>query len=312
MSPSEFVVVIRSASERTVDVCRSLLLRQVPKTSIHVVEERPFEAALRACYRIGIESEAEWMMTVDADVLVRDRAVRELLSAAALLPEPYAQIEGLVHDKLLGAYRQAGHRVYRTKHLGSALKAVPEEGVEIRPEYSTLQRMSRLGYPSAQSDILFGIHDYEQFYRDIYRKAFIHGQKHQHWLSDVFPRWRESGKEDPDFRVALRGFFDGFTTSTNVSLDPGRYAATAEAVLRQLNLVEKPALASGARSELMIEGLQSRVLSGGPPPPPSRYQRAKSAYDRLGTVRLIPLAVGSALCLVGAKLRRIAEADRDR
>ena len=49
------VVVIRSAGERTFEVCRKLLLEQVPAEAVEVVCERPFERALIRSYEIGIE-----------------------------------------------------------------------------------------------------------------------------------------------------------------------------------------------------------------------------------------------------------------
>jgi hypothetical protein len=313
IDPAKAIAVIRSASERTRDGCRALLVRQLPEGAVHVLDERPFEAALRACYRIGIESDVEWMVTVDADVLPRPGAVWDLLAVAESLSDDYLQVEGLVHDKLLGGYRSAGHRAYRTRHLRKALDALPPDGTQIRPETWALERLAREGHPSTRCEVVFGVHDHEQFYRDIYRKSFVQGQKFREWLPEVVPRWRALADEDPDFRVAMRGFFDGFESPELAPLDVGRYSDRAEDALRRLGIAEKSDLPRDAVEGKSGPDLPSRVLAAQPHRrPATRYDRIKSAYGRLGVVRMVPLALGSTLCLAGNGLRRMAGARRHR
>jgi hypothetical protein len=306
------VAVIRSASERTLDGCRALLSRQLPEGAVHVLDERPFEAALRACYRIGIESEVEWMVTVDADVLPRPGAVRDLLAVAESLSDDYLQIEGLIHDKLLGGYRTAGHRVYRTRHLQKALDALPPDATQIRPETWVIERLAGEGHRSTTCEVIFGVHDYEQFYRDIYRKSFVQGQKFREWLPRVVPRWRDLADDDPDFRVAMRAFFDGFESPELASLDARRYADRAADALRRLGINEKSELPPDDLDGNGGPDLPSRVIAAQPyvRPAMTRYDRIKDAYRRLGAIRMVPLALGSALCLVGNGLRRVAGAER--
>ncbi|WP_225852784.1 hypothetical protein, partial [Haemophilus parainfluenzae] len=59
----DFIVVIRTAGERTFEACRALVAQQVCLDQIHVASEIPFELTLRRCYEIGIESGARWMIT---------------------------------------------------------------------------------------------------------------------------------------------------------------------------------------------------------------------------------------------------------
>ena len=63
------IVVIRASNERTFDLCKALCLAQGVE-SLSIVQEVPFEEALRKCYEIGIASNKKWMVTVDADVSV--------------------------------------------------------------------------------------------------------------------------------------------------------------------------------------------------------------------------------------------------
>ena len=308
MSQDGFVVVIRAAGERTFEACRHFLLREVPLDLLHVVQERPLEAALRKCYRIGMESGAEWMVTVDADVLARAGGVAALLEVARGLPERYVKVEGLVHDKLRGGYREGGPYVYRVKHLPMALPAVPDAGTQIRPEFSTLQRLSSLGYPSFKCSEVLGIHDYEQFYRDLYRKAFVHGQKHSHWLAEVLPRWRQLADSDADFSVAMRGYCDGFQTSAVAPIDVRAYGDRAMRALTELGLEEKPGLETNPASMSAIEAIQDRVLET----PRETNQdsiavRVAKTYRKLGGLRLGMFVVGSLLNRVGDRFRRAAK-----
>ena len=82
----------------------------------------PLELTLRRCYEVGINSGVPWMMTLDADVLLREGAVADFLTAAEALPPEYFQLEGLLHDKLSGLCRNVGHRMYRTQYLDIALQ----------------------------------------------------------------------------------------------------------------------------------------------------------------------------------------------
>ena len=141
MLSHKLIVVIRTVGERTFEACKALVIKQVPEALVYVVSEQPFEATLRHCYQIGIDSGAEWMMTLDSDVLLREEAIKNLLSEAERLPPQYLQLEGLLFDKLTGIYRNVGHRIYRTKYLDKALECIPPERSEIRPEDATLKKI---------------------------------------------------------------------------------------------------------------------------------------------------------------------------
>ena len=78
---NNIIAVIRSVNERTFPACYATIARDIPSENIYVVNERPFEVALRKTYQIGIESKAEWMMTVDADVLLLPETHKKMLKS---------------------------------------------------------------------------------------------------------------------------------------------------------------------------------------------------------------------------------------
>jgi hypothetical protein len=310
ISPS-FIVVIRTAGERTFEACKALILRQVPDDRLHVVDERPFEAALRRCYQIGIESDAEWMITVDADVLLREGALEGLLVEASAMPRDYFQVEGMVFDKLTNRARWAGYRCYRTEHLAEAQTLVPADRTEIRPEFTTLERMAARGKPYLRSSQIYGVHDFEQYYVDVYRKAFVHAEKHQVWLFEMLEHWKREATRDHDFLVALRGAAESLTALEAPRIDRRDFETRAEQVLRELRLVEKPHLDwSQVGPEAVEAVLASATVLVGCPQTCSNTtcrQRLRSRYTRLGLWRFVPHFFGSALSDAGNAIKRLAE-----
>jgi hypothetical protein len=312
----DLIVVIRSASERTLDACKALLFKQFPHECVYLLNERPLEAALRKTYEIGIGTHADWLITLDADVLLREGAVSMLRTEAETLPKHYFQLEGLVHDKLTGLFRKAGYRIYRTKYLKDGLRKIPKNGTEIRPEFATLQRMAALGYPSLEINMVFGIHDYEQFYRDIYRKAFIHANKHQIWLPQLIQRWKSLAVADDDFRIALRGLYDGLMTSSVISVDARNYIESAEKAMRELGLNEKSLLPveniGFNHVEAVLTDARDFPKQQNHQPLRAKLNRLKSRYFQLGAARIGPYIFGALLSDIGSKIKRLVEIGRSR
>ncbi|HBJ36515.1 MAG TPA: hypothetical protein DDZ51_17535 [Planctomycetaceae bacterium] len=235
--------VIRSAGERTAGACRKLVEASLPAGRVAVVELHPFETALQECYRLGIESGATWLLTVDADVLLQPERIPELIRAAEAMPNHYVQLEGRIFDKVFGVFRQAGHRVYRVKLLPLALKSIPKPGSELRPEFSTLQELGRLGHPSRRVATVAGVHDFEQWYRDLYRKSFIHARKHRQDIVALVDRATSLAADDADFRVILKGIWDGLIDARSVSIDTNLFTERYCQALSELGLAEKEPLA---------------------------------------------------------------------
>lgn len=239
ISKDQLVVVIRSAGERTESVCRELVLREVIESQVHVVRLVPFEAALTQSYKIGIESGSKWLMTLDADVLLRENAISDFMAEAEAMPDDFFHTEGLVYDYLTGMYRKAGHRMYRTSMLNEAIMRIPLPGETIRPEFKTIQRMVESGFPVQETGSVYGIHDFEQFYTDVYRKCVVHATKHSNWLPDLIKRWKAMQNSEADFRVSLQAVTDGLLHFDSVSIDKRIYLERAKKVIEMLGLSEK-------------------------------------------------------------------------
>lgn len=313
---ADFHVVVRCSGERTESVARRLVRAQVESDEdISAVSEAPFEAALRAAYAAGIRAGRDWTITLDADVLLEGSAIARLLEHARQMPKHFLQLEGLVYDKLMGVYRQAGHRVYRTELLPAALREIPPTQSQLRPESSAVQRMGRLGHPSRYVSCVVGLHDHEQSYRDLYRKGVVHARKWSPLLPGLVRRCQQHMQADPDFLVLLKGLWDGLVDPAPVSIDRRLFTASACEALRALGIGEKDGIddesAFVARFPAMFGEITSqhpacdatimdKPRACDPPEPRVRSWRdgARARIAQRGLLR------GGVACL-GALLRRL-------
>ena len=206
---SIITIVIRSADERTEKICKNLILEQgVNPEALFIVKEAPFSRAMRRSFEIGIKENRKWTLCIDADVLLRPGSIKKLIGFAEKQKSNVCEIQGFVMDKFFGGPRQAGNHLYRTSLLKKVITCIPEEGVNIRPENHTLEKMAEIGYKWKSVPVIVGLHDHEQYNFDIFRKAFVHGIKHLDRAELLVTHWKEKAEEEPDFIVALKAFSD--------------------------------------------------------------------------------------------------------
>lgn len=306
------VIVVRSSGERTLDACVSLLKSQSKEYEIHVIKEHPFDAALLSCYKIGRDSGLKWLVTVDADMLLCDGAVDTLIDHANQMPQHYFQLQGRIFDKVTGTIRLAGPRIYRTSMLQEAIAYLEKSTLRIRPEYSVIQEMVQKGHPSRSISKVTCLHDFEQYYGDLYRKAFVHAIKHEEMLQDLIKRCGELMETDDDFKVILKGLWDGTLFKSAVSIDSREFVSKAEAALKELGLDEKPSEV-GPVSAIM--GLDVEAMADADPMPPfqdhtmvnndrvSRLNYTKNQIHQKGFIKGIRSLMGGLLAKLGNRMQ---------
>ncbi len=238
----------------------------IAEGDITTVSEVPFEVGLRACYEEAIRAGKKWTMTLDADVLIAKSATSRLLAFAEEMPSHFFQMEGRIFDNITGIYRQAGHRIYRTELLPLAVDYIPDVGVQIRPEFYTITQMIASGYPSRLVPMLVGLHDFEQYYADLYRKSFVHARKHSELLPDLIVRCVRLMHDDADFLVILKGLWDSLITQGAVTIDAGRYGDQAARALESLGIAEKSPIVDSDRLVKRFDRLYDDVQSVYPMP----------------------------------------------
>ena len=108
------------------------------------IREAPFSAALKKAYKIGINSEKEWLFCIDADVLLRPSAVENMMEIARAQSEKVFEIQSYIYDKFFGKIRVGGVHLYRTKYLVKAMNYLEQTAKTHRPEATTLNSWKQL------------------------------------------------------------------------------------------------------------------------------------------------------------------------
>ena len=315
-------VVVRAAGERTAEQCRRLLERQVSADQLVAIAERPFTQAVRRTFEIGLEHGRPWTLAIDADVLLRDGAVADLVALGEAADPATFEVQGLVLDKLFGTHRGAGNHLFRTELIPLALGLIPPEGRSRRPETFMLNRMRERGHGWRQASTVVGLHDFEQYFRDVYRKSFVHARKHRSRARFFERFWAEKARAgDTDFEVALWGLRAGAAYQGPLQLDVNRFPSDLTPLLGMRGWSEKHTLAPDAYAPnrvaaLLQEGANDPILAR------SRHlldladriavaaswpRRAKAAVVTLGWARGGPWITGRGLERLGQRLQDWAE-----
>jgi len=274
----DVTVVLRECGERTADASCALLQAIFPAANVVSINEVPFARALKKSFTIGIDEKRPWTLCMDADVLVSERGIRELLAVARLQGPQVFELQGYIGDKFCGYFRPAGNHLYRTATLAQALRHIPAEAATLRPEHQTILSMRQAGFFDVQLPTIVGIHDYEQFHADIFRKCFLHFHKHD-WLRDLFTqRWERLSLDDDDYRDALSAFQSGESHSGEVLVDKRFAQDEFDAAAARLGLGEKTTLAVEDCGSQVVQAELQRLLSATDPDTVQEQARVNHDY----------------------------------
>ena len=257
---ADVTVIVRECGERTAEACVALLRRLLPGREIHRVTARPFSATLRLSLEKGLAEGRPWTLCIDADVLALP-GLLALVDEARGLTEDVFELQGLVFDKLMAAPRAAGNHLYRTRYIERALALIPEEK-SLRPETRMIEAMADLGFRCVQSERLVGLHDFEQSWRDLYAKAYLHGHKHRYLLPLYRPLWQMLAPADADYRVALAALDDALQEETAPDVSRDERAGEAGRAIAALGLPEKPDLAGTPDERTLDQWLRLPAARG--------------------------------------------------
>ena len=190
------LVVLRANGERTERLAERLLRSEFG--AVMVLRVRPFAEAVRAGFRAAIGGGYRWLVTCDADILIDEACAQKVELIKRRLHPGQWQAIARVRCRLAGD-RKGGLRVSRVAALARKLEAVRDDVT--RPE----AELCRIGAGDwIYAPEIMGRHDYEQWYRDLYRKGSAHRAKHASWGRKIAPRWRAS--LDRDLLAAAAGW----------------------------------------------------------------------------------------------------------
>jgi len=250
------IVTVRTADERTEKDCiQSALDQGLSRDQIVVIHETPFKRALETCFQVATQSKAIWLLTLDADMLLLPGVLAPYYREAEKMPDHFIQIQGQVYDKFYGEVRRGGPRLYRVQHLEKAYDISRSLKDHIRPETNIIQRMGKAGHPARYISPAIALHDVEQYYADIYRKACVYAEKHIEKLPTILKQAVRNREADPDYQVILKGIYDSMATGMDVRIDKRMFKEKAERALTDLNLDEKDDLEKGLQISRIIDSV---------------------------------------------------------
>lgn len=253
--------------------------RDIGEENVRIIESVPFENAIKESFKIGIESQKKWLVTIDADVLIRKNAIQDLLRIGDSLDDFVFKFEGMLYDGLLLTHRPGGIKIYRTRLLEMAISLIPDPGTQIRPETYTLRAMKDHGYVGLLLDEVVGIHDFEQHYKDVYRKCFVHSRKHSDKTKYLLKKWIKLAGSNPYYDAAILGAKEGFNFRESIPIDTRFF----ENHLKDLNLISPNNQENDSLGIDKIEVLIQRTLQKNRyNPNPSFLEKVRNHFQTYG------------------------------
>lgn len=286
---NDLCVVLRRSGERTQDLSLQQLSTIFGHDAVESVDEIPFEKALNKGFEISIENSCKWTLHVDADVIPNKKFLLQFISQSKTLSDEYFVSQPVVFDKLLNQYRPAGVKLYRTGLLELAKTLIPPAAESLRPESYVLKKMAGLGYPGKSTRYPVGTHDFGQYYADIYRKSFVHGQKHGSAIANC--RFLiENMRDDLDYFVSVVGTIAGYRSDSIAPIDKEYYEKDTRTMLSHYGLSEKAPMEQD-EADRLLNSAQNIVEIYGKYFGKGDYNLAKSKISRYGMRKGIQLAL---------------------
>lgn len=186
------LVILRSASEATENLCENLIRNQLKKNDLLIkCSYVPFFKTLEKAYKIAYSEKYNWTLMIDADVLIKSEAIENLISFGDKYN--HLVIQGYVLDYLYGGARSGGLHLYSYEAIKRIYELNPNINLKIRPETYCKNLICPNGYRFSSVPLIFGLHDYFQFENDYYRKVLFFYTKNKDSIASLSKLWREKG-----------------------------------------------------------------------------------------------------------------------
>ena len=237
--PESTALVQRHAHERTQPVGLELARIELPEAEVVAVAAGDFPTTLRRAFETAVELDREWTVTLDGDVLLLPGAGAAIRRIMTRMPARVGHADLLVQDRVAGQARSAGVRIYRTATMRAALQDGDWSGT-LRPESHLLASLEPAIRPWSPS-VLVGLHDHEQFLRDLFRTAFVMVRKKSEQREALVARWAADPSDEG--RMLLAGARAAQRDDLPFAIDAARYAELAAEALTVAGLTEREPLA---------------------------------------------------------------------
>lgn len=234
----DMTFIIRSAGERTLGASAGVLRTLVdraggrPDEQVTIVAERPFAAAVKRTFEIGLEGKRPWVVGMDADVLLLSDAVERIGSLCAAADGAVYSIASLVLCRFFGGFCFRGIHMYPRRHLAQALAVADSVRDELRPESAIARVLEPRGLKGWGPPVPIGVHDYEQYLKHVYLKMRLRGRREmvdggQAAVDTAAASVGAREHDGPDMLAAQWGLTDGAMDARSANA-PAHYDWSAE------------------------------------------------------------------------------------
>lgn len=217
--------VIRTIGERTEDVCIELVRRQKGENEkITIVNETTHVDAIEKTFMLGLQSDAEWLVAIDADMLLVPGGIsairKEIKSYDADVFVSYPAI----YDKLY-SMRRWGVTIYRVSMLEELYEAFKElkKNHHLKIEGGAVKAVAKGGKKIFQSRNVVALHDFYQYYKDLYRKVYLNTIRNPGYNKKAKKKWAGISSRDADYRVMLQAMNDAQTEARELTNSVGDF-----------------------------------------------------------------------------------------
>jgi hypothetical protein len=226
-------IIVRTCGERTTNKCIELASKH---GKVEVIDTRPFSESIKQTYLMAITCNQKWIPVIDADVLLAPDTIRQAIQELEQRTPQTFCLDGKTDDKIMMKPRRAGIHIYQRSLLEQALRYL--DPTHIKPESFIRRNMVKDGYPTYTGKIVFGKHDFEQYYCDLWRKAVVQTRKIAGMIKGRPAKWRQMAKVDKDYLVIYHAHMYGLKYDGEMIIDKDMDFDAAENI-KKLGLTEK-------------------------------------------------------------------------
>lgn len=232
-------IIIRTTGERTENKCITEAQKQ---GNVHIIRAFPFGESIRQTYKMALDIGQEFIPVVDADVILKPGVLKQAMQEMATKNKNIFCLDGKTNCKVMLQNRRAGIHIYRTSMIETAYKFIDDN--HIKPESNVRRSMVKLGFPTYSSKIIFGLHDWEQYYKDLWRKTVLQTYKLAKMIGNRPQKWKRLSENDLDYKVIFHAHNYGKTLDRNTFRIDARKDYGAVDGLQKLEIEEKGEMAA--------------------------------------------------------------------
>lgn len=212
-SKQSITFIIRASGEATVHDLKLQLKKQTSFNDVIITldDEVSFELKLRQSYKKAIEIDNEISVFIDGDILLRTNAVNRIRKIAKSLEDTDFGFGLKLWDRFYDRPKFRGLHIYNTKLLNEALKFIPDQGKQLRPESYVKDQMKEISGKRWRNDFslyIAGLHDFYQKPQDIYYKFLVRSKRSTGDIQELKTIFK-SKLTIVDYKMALKGLEDG-------------------------------------------------------------------------------------------------------